>query len=148
LQIPIYDWEEPKTSRGKIQMRTGEIFNVGLQVGGGAAAGYLDGAMADKQIAGQGLGTVLAIGGIALGITGIGGKYGGYALKLGTGAAAFEVGKLVLKKTAGGATAGVRGVRGIAGVRGVAGLPAARRPLTPDEWQAMTENLRAAQRAA
>lgn len=126
-------------------MRTGAILDTAILVGGGAAAGFLDSKMADKRVAGQGLGTVLAVAGIGIGLSGIGGKYGAKALQLGAGAAAFEVGKLVANKVSGGATAGVRGVRG---VRGVAGLPAPRRPLSAEEWANMTENLRAAARAA
>ncbi len=129
-------------------MRTGAILDVALQVGGGAAAGYLDSKMADKKVGPLSLGAVVALGGIGLGLSGIGGRWGGKALQIGTGAAAFEVGKIVAQRVSGGATAGVRGVRGIAGVRGVAGLPAPRRPLTSEEWTAMTENLRAAARAA
>ena len=129
-------------------MRTGAILDTAIQVGGGAAAGFLDSKMADKRIAGQGLGTVLAVAGIAVGLSGIGGRYGAKALQLGTGAAAFEVGKLVANRVSGGATAGVRGVRGVGYVRGVAGLPAPRRPLSAEEWANMTENLRAANRAA
>jgi len=129
-------------------MRTGEILNVGLQCGGGAAAAYLDTKMADKKLGPLSLGAALAIVGVGVGIAGIGGRMSGYALKLGTGAAAFEVGKLVANKVSGGATAGVRGVRGIAGVRGTQALPVARRALSPEEWDAVTQNLRAANRAA
>ncbi len=126
-------------------MRTGAILDVAVTCGGGAAAGYLDSRHADKKVGPLKPGELAALAGIGIGLTGIGGKYGAKALQFGIGAAAFEVG---LRVAAMPATAGVRGVRGIAGVRGVQGLPAPRRPLTSEEWTAMTENLRAANRAA
>lgn len=88
-----------------------KILETGIEIGGGAGAGYLDAKFPDKKIANQGLGTVLAAGGLLYGFLGKG-KLSKLALELGGGAAAFEVGKLVANKTAPGSVSGVRGVRG------------------------------------
>jgi hypothetical protein len=90
----------------------GKALEYGLEVGGGAAAGFLDAKYADKTLwkGGPGYGTALAAGGLAIGILGIGGKYGHWAGDVGAGAAAFEVGKMVAQKTAPATSSAVRGV--------------------------------------
>ena len=124
-------------------MRTGAILDVGMIVAGGAAAGFVDSKFPDKKVGPAGPGTILAIAGIAAGLT-LKGKMSAYALEIGKGAAAFEVGKIVANKTA-----GVSGVRGVRGVRGVAGtLPMGRHPLTQEELNAVLANQRAAARVA
>lgn len=115
--------------------RMSAIVELATEVGGGAAAGFLDTKFQDKKIAGQGLGTVLAVAGIAAGISGIGGRLSKHALRIGAGAAAFEAGKLVQNKTLG--VSGVRGVRGFAGVGRVGALPAQQQPLTAWELDRM-----------
>lgn len=127
-------------------MRSGAILDVGLACGGGAAAAFVDAKFPDKKLGPLGPGAIIAVAGVGIGIalSGKGGRMGKMLAEVGSGAAAFEVGKMVANKVAGGATAGVRGVRGIAGVRGMPGLPTGRRPLTPEESQAVFENLRRA----
>jgi len=105
-------------------------------VGGGAAAGFLDTKFSDKKVAGQGLGTVLAIAGVAAGLT-LKNRIAKHGLDVGWGAAAFEAGKLVQNRIVG--VAGVRGqgVGRFAGIRGVGALPAQTRPLSQLELDAM-----------
>jgi len=94
-----------------------------LEIGGGAAAGYLSAKYPDKTLwtNGPGYGTALAGVGLALGILGIGGRLGTWAGDIGAGAAAFEVGKMVAAKTsaAPGAASSVRGVGALPGGRHV-----------------------------
>ena len=87
----------------------------GLELSGGAAAGYLDAKYPDKgfKLGSEhiGLGTIVAGAGLAVGVLGIGGRFGRWAGDIGAGAAAFEVGKMVQGKVAAApATSGVRGV--------------------------------------
>lgn len=103
-------------------------------IGGGAAAGYLDTKFSEKKLAGQGLGTVLAVAGVAAGLT-LKSRIAKHALDIGWGAAAFEAGKAVQNKIVG--VSGVRGVGRFGGVRGVGALPASHRPLTQVELDAM-----------
>jgi len=125
-------------------MRSGAILDVGIIVAGGAAAGFADAKFPDKKIGPAGPGTILAVAGIAAGLT-LRGRMSSYALEIGKGAAAFEIGKMVANKTAG----SVSGVRGVRGVRGVAGtLPQGRHPLTQEELNAVLANQRATARAA
>lgn len=83
-----------------------------LQIGGGAAAGYVSAKYPDKTLwtNGPGYGTAIAAGGLALGLLGIGGRFGQWAGDIGAGAAAFEVGKMVAAKTAAAPGSAVRGV--------------------------------------
>ena len=126
--------------------RMQEIVGIATQVGGGALAGYLDTKFSDKKVAGQGLGTVAAIAGIGAGLA-LKSTIAKHALRIGTGAAAFEAGKLVQNKVLG--VSGVRGygVRGLGGVRGVASLPTGQRPLSATDLDAHLAYMRARQAA-
>jgi hypothetical protein len=109
----------------------------GLELGGGAAAGYLDAKYPDKTLwnGGPGYGVALAAGGLALGILGVGGRYSKFAGELGAGAAAFEVGKMVAQRT-GGSTSSAQ-IR--SGVRGVGALPRGRAVSQAEIRQALRE---------
>lgn len=116
---------------------TRTIIETVAEVGGGAAAGYLDTKYADKKVGGLNLGTVLAIVGVGVGVTGIGGKkISHYAREIGGGAAAFELGKLVAEKTAksmsqsSGSSLALRSGR----VAGVGALPSSSRVVNSQQF--------------
>lgn len=115
----------------------GKALEYGLGIGGGAAAGYLDSKYPGFTVGGKqiGAGTAFAAGGLALGILGIGGRWGRYAGDLGAGAAAFEVGKMVAEKSGGPAQASQ--LR--SGVRGVGALPRGRAVSQAEIRQALRE---------
>lgn len=116
----------------------GKALEYGIEVGGGALAGFLDAKYPDKQIQGFGLGTVAAAAGLAVGILGFGGRWGRYAGDVGAGAAAFEVGKMVASKTSASSVAVTSSLRGR--TSGVGALPAGgRRVSQADIRQAMRE---------
>ncbi len=109
----------------------------GLEIGGGALAGYVDAKFPDKGVtlggSRLGMGTLIAAGGLAAGILGFGGRFGKMAGDVGAGAAAFEVGKMVTNQTAA-SSAALR-----SGVRGVGALPSGRRVSQRDIRQALRE---------
>lgn len=98
----------------------GKALEYGLEVGGGAAAGYLEARYPGKTLwqGGPGLGAGVAAAGLALGIFGIGGRLGHWAGDIGAGAAAFEVGKMVAQKTTPASSAATSSVRGVGALPG------------------------------
>lgn len=90
----------------------GRALEYGLEAGGGALAGFVEGKYPGKTLwkDGPGLGVGIAAAGLALGIFGVGGKWGRMAGDLGAGAAAFEIGKAVASKTTPAATSATSGV--------------------------------------
>ena len=117
---------------------TAAVVSVGLEGAGGAAAGYLSARYPDKKIAGFDLGVVLAASAIGLGLSGVlPSKMGNYALEVGGGAAAFELGKIVASKTS--------PASGVKGIGAVGALPPSRRTVTAAE---LARSLQSFSRAA
>lgn len=79
---------------------TKQILESCAEAGGGGLAGFLDTKYADKKVGGLNLGTCFALAGLAVGVTGVAGKYSAYIREAGGGASAYELGKIVAERTA------------------------------------------------
>lgn len=84
---------------GRAQL-TSAIIETLAESGGGALAGYLDARFPGKNLKGVNYGTLAALVGVGVGLSGIGGPTVAiYAREIGGGAAAFELGKIVGERT-------------------------------------------------
>lgn len=123
--------------------KTAKLIGGLMAAGGGAGAAYLDSKFATTTLAGQGPGTLAALGLLAVGVV-KGGKIGHGALGLAAGAIGFEAGKMMVGRMSAPAVSGVRGHR-MGAVRGTSLPGRQHRPISAEEFDA---HLRAVSKVA
>jgi hypothetical protein len=106
----ISAWQRAKQSATRVREKAAAVaqktVGTALVVGGGAAAGYIDGAYPEAELGGINAGLVLGAAGTIVGLADWAGRASPYIGDVGEGMLAYEIGKRVRDKTAGG-TSGV-----------------------------------------
>ena len=88
--------------REKASVVASKTVGTALVIGGGAGAGYLDGAYPEAELGGINAGLVLGAAGTLVGVANWAGKASPYIGDVGEGMLAYEIGKRVRDKTASG----------------------------------------------